>query len=244
MKASIYAFLGNLYLIKFQKDKAMKCFKKAIERNTKNVLAIYNYGLVLLQDGFAKEALEYFFLANRINKSKIKKKSFRPDYLNRNILLDKNIPLAMSSCYWRLNEIDKAIDILEGLRRKYNYLSPNTLTTLGYFYLLNKNYEKATQISQMAIDDTENFSAAWDNLGQIYFEQKDMQKAKVKFLKSIEYNPNSVDSLYHLGLIEEIDGNKDKAIEYFEKALTCNITFLNTVSKEELEKKLKEIKNL
>lgn len=241
MKGYIYGFLGNGYLVKGDRERAAICFEKAINSNTKNILAIYNYGLILLQDGSFKEALNLFFKSQELNNKKANKKTFAPASLNRTMLLQKNIPLAIASTYWRLNDIDKAISTLEDLRKQFDYVSPNTLTTLGYFYLLKKDYEKAKEISQLAIDDDENFASAWDNLGQIYLEQKDLKNAKDKFLKSIELNPKSVDSLYHLGTIEEEENNKDKALEYFNRALDCNITSLNTVSKEDIENKIKQL---
>lgn len=241
MKGYIYGFLGNAYVVKGDRERAIICYEKAIQSNTKNILAIYNYGLILLQEGSFDKSLELFFKSQELNGKKAKRKMSTPAALNRTMLLEKNIPLAISSCYWRLNNMDKAISTLEDLRKKYDYISPNTLTTLGYFYLLVKDYDKAKEISQLALDDDENFSAAWDNMGQIYLEQKDFKTAKEKFLKSIELNPKSVDSLYHLGLIEEIENNKEKALEYFKKALDCNITSLNTVSKDAIESKIKSL---
>ncbi len=137
--------------------------------------------------------------------------------------------------------MSKAISTLEDLRKKYDYVSPNTLTTLGYFYLLIKDYEKAKEMSQLAIDDDENFASAWDNMGQIYLEQNDLKTAKEKFLKAVTLNPKSVDSLYNLGTIEEKENNKSKALEYFKKALDCNITSLNTVTRETIENKIEEL---
>ena len=45
MKGYIYGFLGNAYLIKYQRERAINCFEKALKNNTKNILAIYNYGI-------------------------------------------------------------------------------------------------------------------------------------------------------------------------------------------------------
>lgn len=239
MKGFLYGIFGNYNLIKGNRDIAIKYFKKALDLNTTNVLAIYNYGLILLQDGVFAEALELFNKSLELNTKRIQKKTKKPAALNRAELLQKNIPLAIASAYWRLENIDKAIDILEDLRKKYTYVSPNALATLGYFYIVAKDYDRALEITKLALEDDENFYPAWDNLGQIYFEKDDLEKASEYFKKSININSKSVDSLYHLGLIEELKGNKDIALEYFKKALECNITALNTVYKENIEDKIK-----
>lgn len=237
MKGYIYSFLGNVYLTKGDKQKAIICFKKAIDNNTKNVLAIYNYGIIVLQDGGFEQSLQLFLKALNLNENKVKKAN------NKTIFLQKNISLAIASSYWKLNEIDKAIDTLESLRKKYEYVNPNTLTTLGYFYLLKKDYEKAKEITQLALNDDECFFSAWDNMGQIYLEQNDLKNAKENFLKALSLNKNSVDSLYNLGLISQKQNNNNEALDYFYKAINCNITALNTISKEMIEEKINLLKN-
>lgn len=241
MKGFLYGIFGNYNLIKGNRDIAIKYFKKALDLNTTNVLAIYNYGLILLQDGVFAESLELFNKSLELNTKRIQKKTKKPAALNRAELLQKNIPLAIASAYWRLENIDKAIDILEDLRKRYTYISPNALATLGYFYIVAKDYDRALEITNLALEDDENFYPAWDNLGQISFEKDDLEKASEYFKKSININPKSVDSLYHLGLIEELKGNKDKSLEYLKKSLECNITALNTVSKETIEDKIKNL---
>ena len=109
----------------FKKDKR----KEAVEYCAK-VKALYNYALDALHEGRADEALPIFQRAEK---------------LNVKVLFDKLIPLAVSSCYWVLGDIDKAISTIEDLQKKYNYINPNTLTTLGYFYMLKGNYEKAVE---------------------------------------------------------------------------------------------------
>lgn len=224
MRGYILSFLGNFYLRIFKLEKALKCYELALKHNTKNVASLYNYAIILLQQGNAKKALELFEKARNINKKS---------------LFEKLIVLGISSCYWKLNKLSEAIDILEKLRKDYSYISPEALTTLGYFYMLNKEYEKALETSKNVLDKDPNYASAWDNIGQIYFFQNEYKKAKNNFLKSVELNPYSVDSLYYLGVLEEIENNNEKALEYFERASKCRLTALNTISKEDLESKLK-----
>ena len=76
---------------------------------------------------------------------------------------------------------------IEDLQKKYNYINPNTLTTLGYFYMLKGNYEKAIELTNSALKDNEEYAPAWDNLGQIYYNQGDYKKAYENFQKAIDY---------------------------------------------------------
>lgn len=219
--------LGNYYFLIQKNEKAFDIYKKAIAMNTNNVTTLYNYAVEILKAGYGKEALEYL------------QKAYK---LNTKIIMEKNILLAMGSCYWVMNDIDKAIETLEGLKEKYSYVNSHVLTTLGYFYFLKDNYDKALEYSLDAIKDTPEHSAAWDNVGQIYFKQHDYKKAEESFLKAIEYKETMVDSLYYLGEIYEKENDKQKASEYFTKANNCNISALNTVTKKQVNIKYNEYK--
>ena len=128
--AYVIGMIGNMYYFLREPEKAKKFYAIAVKKNTRNVKALYNYALDALHEGRADEALPIFQRAEK---------------LNVKVLFDKLIPLAVSSCYWVLGDIDKAISTIEDLQKKYNYINPNTLTTLGYFYMLKGNYEKASQ---------------------------------------------------------------------------------------------------
>lgn len=224
--AYVIGMIGNMYYFLREPEKAKKFYTIAVKKNTRNVKALYNYALDALHEGRADEALPIFQRAEK---------------LNVKVLFDKLIPLAVSSCYWVLGDIDKAISTIEDLQKKYNYINPNTLTTLGYFYMLKGNYEKAIELTNSALKDNEEYAPAWDNLGQIYYNQGDYKKAYENFQKAIDYRENMVESLYYMALLEENEGNIEKAKEYFEKAKGCYISALNTVKKEQIEEELKKL---
>ena len=197
--------------------------KRLFQKKTKNVSALYAYGTEILKEsGRADEALTHLERARKINAK---------------VNMDKNIRLAISSCYWVKGDIDRAINTLESLKSDYSYVNAHVYTTLGYFYILKEDFDKAMEYSKKAIDDNNEHSAAWDNIGQIYFRQKNFEDAKAAFLKALKYRENMVDSLYYLGVIYENEGNSDKAFEYFSKAKKCNISTLNTITKEQIMEK-------
>ena len=208
--AYVIGMIGNMYYFLREPEKAKKFYTIAVKKNTRNVKALYNYALDALHEGRADEALPIFQRAEK---------------LNVKVLFDKLIPLAVSSCYWVLGDIDKAISTIEDLQKKYNYINPNTLTTLGYFYMLKGNYEKAIELTNSALKDN----------------QGDYKKAYENFQKAIDYRENMVESLYYMALLEENEGNIEKAKEYFEKAKGCYISALNTVKKEQIEEELKKL---
>lgn len=42
--------------------------------------------------------------------------------------------------------------------------------------MLKGNYEKAVELTNSALKDNEEYAPAWDNLGQIYYNQGDYKR--------------------------------------------------------------------
>lgn len=220
--------MGNLYFMTRNTQKAYVYYEKAIRKNTRNIMALYNWALRLLQNGSAREALSHFQKALR---------------LNTNIMMDKSIRLAISSCCWVTGDIDGGIEILERMIREYDYINAHVYTTLGYLYFLKDDFENAEKYSLKAVEDNPEHAAAWDNLGQICFKKGDIDKAEEHFKKALEYKDTMVDSQYYLGLIYENKADYKKAEQYYKKASECPISSLNTVSKEQIDERLEAVKN-
>lgn len=221
--------IGNYFYMTRKPDKAMKYYEKAVKMKTYNIKALYNYGLDKLHQNKPEEALPVLEKAEK---------------LNTKPLFEKLIPLAVSSCYWLLGDIDRAIDILEGLQKKYSYINCSTLVTLGYFYMLKNDYDKAEEITKKAIKDNPSSASAYDNLGQIYYNRQDYKKAEEYFLKAVELKENTVESLYYLALIKKSENKTDEARELLEKASGCYISGLNTISPEDIKRELNNIELL
>ncbi len=225
-KDAFSATLGIGHYNSGKTAEAMAVFKKLIDKNSKNGTPYAYYGNQLLLDGKPNEAIE------------ILEKGLT---LKGDSIVHKNLVLSLSSCYWFLGDIKKAIELLEGLKQKYGYLNHAVLSTLGYLYLIDDNIEKALENTNLALLDDPKSSAALDNLGQISLKQGNIEKATEYFNEALEIKPNLVDSIYNLGVIElakNTDESTVKAKEYFEKALTCNISVMNTVTLEEIQEQL------
>lgn len=220
--------LGIIFLAQSKSVKAEKIFKNIIAKNAKEPKAYLYYANSILHDGKATEAKEVLSKALLL----------KPD-----IITYKNIKLSLGSCYWLLNQIDDAIKVLTELQEEFEYINHYALTTLGFMHFLKDDYEKAKEITLLALEDNNESHSAWDNMGQIYYKEKDYQNAIEAFLKALSYKETLVDSLYHLGLIYEIQGDIDLAKEYLEKARLAPITSLNTVTLEEIEEKINSLNN-
>jgi tetratricopeptide (TPR) repeat protein len=77
-----------------------------------------------------------------------------------------------------------------------------------------------------------------DNLGQIYYRMGQVDKAKDFFERAEEEKDDQAVTLYYLGLIYSLEGDKERAREKLNKALTCNITPLSAITLEDIEEAL------
>lgn len=224
--SDVLAFLGNYYFIAGNLDKASKIYNYAVSKSMSNATIYLNYSILLVREGNPQLALEILLKTQNLKKK---------------LITEKNILLTMGSCYWVLGDIDKAIEILEGMRQKYDYVNNHVLTTLGYMYLIKDDLAKALDCTNLAIKDAPESGSAWDNLGQIYLKQSETEKAKDAFKKAIGFNQNLVDSYYYLGLIALQEQDIKQAVAYLERAKQCTISPLNTVTLEQIDSQLKEL---
>lgn len=201
-------------------------YRFAIKHNTRCVHAMLAYGLDMLRDCHYSEALPVF-------QQIVSMKDVSP-------MLLKYAEQDLAIAYWKCGQLDKAIETMEMMVAKYEYFSLDFNTTLGYFYIEAGDYDKALDYTDKALHENETHGPAYDNLGQIAFRQGNYEDAERYFLKALDLKDTMVDSKYHLGLIYESWGNQELAAEYFAAAHQCNITGMNTVSREQVDAKYEQ----
>lgn len=222
---NFYGLLGYFNHTRGMNDKAMSWYKKAEKNDVTSPSFQMAYGVLLLRSGYFEEAKRIFE----------KMLVFYPK--NENVKINAKINLAL--VYWKLGELDTAIERMQELHNKLK--NSNTYGTLGYFLVEKGDYEEALKFNMDALDYDDTDSVVLDNIGQIYYRQGDIDKAFTYFQKAHEQKEDQVVTLYYLAEIYKQRGELDKARELLESALKCNISALSIVSRETVELKLKEL---
>lgn len=207
------------------KPLAYKLYEKAIQHNTKSNYALTAYGLDLLRGGQTEKALDIFEM-------NLKVKNIKP-------LFVKYTESNLATCYWKLGDVKKAIEILEGMYEKYEVFTPDFYTTFGYMFIEDGDYEQALYFTKEALHDNREHGPAYDNMGQIYFRQGEYEKASRYFRKGLKYK-TMADSQYYLGLIAETQGDKEDAKKYFTEAHETPSSSLSTVLPEQIDEKYEQ----
>lgn len=181
-------------------QKAIECYKKAIELNPKYAYAWNGLGVAYGNLGNHKKEIEY---------------------CQKAIELNPKLSLAWNNlgvAYDKLGNTQKGIEYYQ----KAIALSPDfaaAWTNLGGVFFTQGYYQKAKEHFQRAIELNPKFAVGWYSIGLIYYQQENYQKAKEYFQKAVELNLKFTDAWNNLGLAYGKLGNPKKEIECYNKAI-------------------------
>lgn len=92
-----------------------------------------------------------------------------------------------------------------------------------------KNHQKRNNYIQEGIKQCElaiyiypNFNTSWNNLGTLYFAERNFKKAEICFKKVLTIDSLDANPMYNLGNIYQMQLKHDLARLYYEKALSQN----------------------
>jgi len=223
-----------------RQEPSVPFYRLAYHLGTKNATILASYGLLMLRENKADVGIKCFDRALENNAY---------------FLTTKTLKCNKAIALWKLGQVDDAIALyleviekfgrddqkfmtdrtydqegIDDLIANNTYMYPQDYTTLGFLYTLKEQYEEALFFSHAALAKKEGFASAYDNIGQIYYFQGDIDGARENFDKALELNPKLPDSLYFAALVAKHDGDKDKAQSLLEKAQSCKLDGLNTIS--------------
>ena len=225
-RRSIWSVRGNYYYVMGLKERAKPVLQKAVAAGTKSPSSYIYLALMAVQEDRDTETA--FALLEKARG------------LANTVIDERNALTTLASCHWLSGDAPKAIEVLENMRATHEYTNAGVLTTLGYLYFTQGEFDKAVEISRLAMEDDPGHGAAWDNVGQVHYKQGDMEAAKENFRTALSKRENLADSAYFLGLIYEAEGNEDEAKEYFRRAAICTVSIYNSVTAEMVDEKYKQ----
>lgn len=225
-RSAIFAIMGNVSYGKGDVQKSMEWFRKAYATGKAQPKTIISYAYLLLKYGKVNESEAI------LDKFLSKSPAFDDEMLAKS-----NLALVL----WKKGNLDGAVDLLEEVFSKYK--TTTIYGSLGYLLILKGDLEKALAFNLEAYDYNNSNSVIVDNLAQNYYLLGELDKSEEIYEKLMSQNPTYPEAYYNYGLTLEAKGKIDKALEIMEKALNFQFTFLSTVSREDVENKLKELKS-
>lgn len=221
-----YGIKGYMCMAKGDNKNARVFFEKAINHGLEKPNHLTYYGVLLLRTG----EFEY--------SEKILKKAL--ELCPHDVPLYSTIKMNIAMCAWKLNDIDRSLELVESIYGKYK----NSAIYGLYGFLLSEkqDYDAAIKVNEEAIEYDEDDAVAYDNLGQVYYKMGDIEKAEEYFKKALKRNSSLVDSLYYMGIIRISQDRFEEAYEYIEEAIDIPVPALSTVTFEKIEKEYNELR--
>lgn len=131
----------------------------------------------------------------------------------------------LGNVYSKTGEKDKAIEAYKkaiSINEKY----PEAMNNLACIYIDNKeNLDEAINLSEKSISlNPESIWCYYDTLGWAYFKKAEHEKALENINKAISLCPQTENEFlatahYHSALIQFESGNKEDALNHYDKAL-------------------------
>lgn len=171
-----------------------------LREDKSNFQARRQLGVLLLDNGFTKEALSHFI------------------YLSKIFPEDSGIYYNLGIVYEKLKELDKA----ENAYLKAIEFSPKEVDAhynLGLVYIDKKEYEKAVDCFESVLAQDNKDSNSYFSIGLCYFKEGKLDGAKYYFQRTIELNDEDIYAHFYLGNIYKEQGDDNSAVNEFNKVL-------------------------
>ncbi|MEW5807785.1 MAG: tetratricopeptide repeat protein [Acidobacteriota bacterium] len=168
-----------------------------------------NRGLVLINRGDFKEAIEQFKKALEINPS------FTAAMTN------------MGIAKMHMKELDGAIDIFkEVLRREPDNMEVENL--LGNVYMEKGELHSAEEHFRIALSIEPRYADAINSLGILYERMGRLEEALKEYRKTIEIDLDYAEGYNNIGNIWKMKGYDEEAIRWYEKAIDVDPFFIGS----------------
>ncbi|QUI21538.1 tetratricopeptide repeat protein [Vallitalea pronyensis] len=242
-------------------DAAAPFYRIGYQLGSNHINVLTSYGLILLKENQIEKALEVFnktidlkpyFLIDKIVKCNIAICYWKLGNVDEAIRVyekvfeDYALPVdeeeADTDGENALVEVEEDSEKPEYEITTNTYIYAQDYTTLGFLYLLKDNVEKAIMNSKKALILNGKYAPALDNLGQIYYRLEDYSASFDYLKQALEINPKMADSNFYMGLVMEKKGDMEEAKKYYELAASCRVNALNTVTSEEIDRKVKQFR--
>ncbi|MNC32026.1 Tetratricopeptide repeat protein [compost metagenome] len=223
-KSAFFAYLGNLnYQQGKEKEALMWLNKSAAEKNCK-ATHLLGFSFLLLRLGKLEQAQEILVRTERMNLGREEKMAY---LTNASLLL------------WKQGRLGEATALLEEAHGEYK--NTNLYGSLGYFYILSGDLDKALTFNQEGFEYNNKSAVIADNLGQTRLLRGEYEEALAVYEELAGQKPTFPEAYFNYGLVLEALGRTSEALEQMERALDYRTSLLSTVTHEEIKAKIAEL---
>lgn len=218
-KGNLQAKIGYILHMFRMEYKAFDSYEKAYAKGCTLPDPLAAYGLMLMRRKEYAKAVEVLRHARTLK--------LNPQQWS---IVYQNLGLA----YWKLGEIDRAVEIYEKIFEKVQTV--NMYSTLGFLLIAQGDqmgdYQKALDFNRKAYDYDDTDASIVDNLGQVLYRTGEIEEAEKMFEKALSIKPTQFDTLYFLSRIRISQDRVEEAKKMLDTALDKTYSIFNTVPRE------------
>lgn len=220
-----YRLRGQMDYQKGNYQKAAKWFGKGIDNKKAGVELKVHYGFVLLKSGRLEEAEKALTEAVKDSKT-----------MDEKNLAKSNLALVI----WKKGELDNAYAMLKEVIEEYKTTA--IYGSIGYLAIEKGDLDEALKINLEASEYNPDNAIIQDNLAHLYHLRGEKEKAEEIFKKLMEKSPHFPEAYFDYGKLLEDYERYEEAAAMYNKALSCTFSFNGTITKEEVQRCLTELK--
>ncbi|MBF0379966.1 MAG: tetratricopeptide repeat protein [Magnetococcales bacterium] len=187
-------------------DEAIASYKKVLELQPDNTIALSNLSFALQMQGKLDEAVICCQKAI----------SIQPNYIDAHFNLG-NILKAQGRIDMAIASYKQAIAI------KPDYIE--ALYNLGIILQEQRRFDESIAVYQHVCSINPNFAEVYNCIGSIFQEQQKLDQAVANYQRAISIKPDYVEALSNLGFIMTELGQFDEAANFINKAISLNPKF-------------------
>ncbi|HSP87357.1 MAG TPA: tetratricopeptide repeat protein, partial [Ignavibacteriaceae bacterium] len=245
--------LGGLFFDTQHYTESATVMKEAIKLHPNDFVINLILGLSLSQLGNHTEAKDYLKTASEINPndltalsaygytlSQLKEPDEAIRYLKKALNINSNDVNILGTLGMIYDSVEKWDECDSTYEAALKIDSVNATVNNNYAYSLSERgirLDEALEMAKIAIEKEPLNSSFLDTIGLVYFKLEDYENAKLYLEKAIEVAGERAVIMDHLGDVLFKMGNKNLAMEFWQKAYdldTSNILIKNKIEKGEI----------
>ncbi len=224
LRPTIFTVIGSRRYGLGKSEEAITWFERAYATKRASLRTTVSYAYLLLKNRKLEKSDE---ILQKLIKDK-------PD--SQHLPYVKSI---MGLVLWKKGNLDEATVMLEEVIKTYKTTS--VYGSLGYLLILQGDLDKALNFNLEAYKYNSSDKIINDNLGQNYFLLGMYDKATEIYEPLLAKAPTFPEPYYNYGLMLDKLGNREKALETMKKALDCKFSYLSTITRDDVEAKIREL---
>ncbi|MCE9685371.1 tetratricopeptide repeat protein [Shewanella sp. AS16] len=221
--------IANVQSVRGNDPIAYRAYQEALVLNPEHMLAHAELGVIEMEQRQYHQARLHLEKAVGLDQHRLEALQ-NSTQLQSHFPLDQDSPLRVYNALAILDDLENKHEVARDYFRLVLDFQPQSAmiaTNLGYSYYLTGEFITAEHYLKRAISEDPGFKRARTNLGLIYIRKGWYAKA----LSTLEQTMSPADALNDLGYFLMLEGQYDKAIELFQKAIDSSPSYFERAQK-------------